>query len=133
MYEEKKYFRNCYLNGFDTFDPGDLDLWPNDTKLNRVSLLPRMIVWTLFEEVSQGVFELLNWNGFGTFDLGDLWPCKPKLFGFLCYPGLMCGLSLRKVGRSVVELLIEKVTDRPTDWQTDMCKAICPLFIEGEA
>ena len=33
MYVEDFNFRNCYLNGFDTFDPGDLDLWPSDPKL----------------------------------------------------------------------------------------------------
>jgi len=44
----------------------------------------------------------------------------------------MCGLSLRRVGQGVLELLIvnEKVTDRQTDRPTDMCKAICPLFFE---
>jgi len=26
LYEEEIHFRNCYLNGFGTFDPGDLDL-----------------------------------------------------------------------------------------------------------
>ena len=44
---------------------------------------------------------------------------------------------MRKVGQGVLELLIgnEKVTDgltyRQTDLQTDMCKAICPLFFKG--
>jgi len=26
MYEEEIHCRNCYLNGFGIFDPGDLDL-----------------------------------------------------------------------------------------------------------
>ena len=26
MYVEEIHFRNCYLNGFGTFDPGDFDL-----------------------------------------------------------------------------------------------------------
>jgi len=45
----------------------------------------------------------------------------------------MCGPSLRRVGQGILELLIgnEKVTDRQTVKQTDMCKAICPLFFEG--
>jgi len=58
---------------------------------------------------------------------------------FLCYPRWMCGPSLKKVGQGVLELLIgnQKVTDGQTDRlthkPTDMCKAICPLFFEGEA
>ena len=60
-------------------------------------------------------------------------PVTPKSIGFLCYPRWFCGPSLRKVGQGVLELFIvsEKVTDGPTDWPTDMCKAICPLFFEG--
>jgi len=40
----------------------------------------------------------------------------PKLLGFFCYPGWMCGPSLRKVGQGFLELLIgnEKVTDGQT-------------------
>jgi len=37
-------------NGFVTFDPGDIDLWPSDPKINRVPLLSRMDVWTMFED-----------------------------------------------------------------------------------
>jgi len=46
-----------------------------------------------------------------------------KSIGFICYPG--CGLSLKKVGQGVLELLIgnKKVT-------TYICKAICPFFFE---
>ena len=43
MYKEEIHFRNCYVNGFGRYDPGDLDR-------NRVPLLPRMYVWTKFEE-----------------------------------------------------------------------------------
>ena len=39
----------------------------------------------------------------------------PKSFVFICYPGWMCGPSLKKVGQ-----------ERPPD----MCKAICPLFFK---
>jgi len=44
-------------------------------------------------------------NHFGTFDLLTLTfdPVPQKSLGFLCYPG---GLSLRRVGQSVLELLI---------------------------
>ena len=35
-------------NGFGTFDPGDFDLRPSDSKINRVPLLPKMDVWTKF-------------------------------------------------------------------------------------
>ena len=43
-------------------------------------------------------------------------PRTPKSIGFLCYPGWMCGPSLRKVCLGVLELLIgnEKVTDGRT-------------------
>ena len=39
-----------------------------------------------------------------------------KSIGFLCYPGWMCGPSLRKVGQGVLDLLIgnEKVLNRQT-------------------
>ena len=39
---------------------------------------------------------------------------------------------MRKVDKGILELLIGniKVTDGQTDRQTDMCKAICPLFFQ---
>ena len=60
------------------------------------------------------------------------WPLTQKSIGLtwlICYPGCICGISVRKVGQGVLELLIgnEKVTYGPTD----MCKAICLLFFEG--
>jgi len=38
----------------------------------------------------------------------------PKSIRFICYPGWMCGLSLKKVGQGILESLIgnKKVTDR---------------------
>jgi len=33
-----------------TFDPGDLDLYPSDPRIYIVPLLPRMDMWTKFEE-----------------------------------------------------------------------------------
>ena len=45
-------------NGFGTFDPGDLGLWPSDHKINKVLLLPRMDVWTSLRRVGQGVVKL---------------------------------------------------------------------------
>ena len=58
------------------------------------------------EEIHFGKLLLKTiWHSFETFD--------PVL---LCYPGRMCGQSLRKVGQGVLELLIEneKVTDGQT-------------------
>ena len=49
MYEDEIHFRNCCLNGLGTFDLGDIDLWPCDPSINRVSLLPKMDVCTKFE------------------------------------------------------------------------------------
>ena len=44
----------------------------------------------------------------------------PKSIGFICYPGWMCGLSLKKVCQGVLELLIghKKVKDNGTYRQT---------------
>jgi len=44
MYEEEIHFGKLLLKQivFATFDPGDLDLWPSDPKINRAPLLPRM-------------------------------------------------------------------------------------------
>ena len=72
MYEEV-HFRYCYLNNFDRFDLGDQDLWPSDAKINRVPLLPRMDVWTTFEDVRLKHIELLIGKVFGNSDL-DIWP-----------------------------------------------------------
>jgi len=64
-------------NSFWIFDPSDLDLWPSDPKIDRVHLLTRM-EWMCGQSLRkvgrQGVLELLIWNGFGTFDSGDLDP-----------------------------------------------------------
>jgi len=63
--KKKFILGNYYLNNlkqFVTFDPGDLDLCPSDPKINRVPLLPRMDVWTNFEEGRSGVLELLIRN-----------------------------------------------------------------------
>ena len=49
----------------------------------------------------------------------------PVSIGFLCYPGWICGTSLRKVGQGVLELLIENKKVSQTDRATNLCKAIC--------
>ena len=49
-------------NVFDSFDPGNLDLYCRDPNLNRVPLLHRAVVWTKFEEVGQDVLELFIGN-----------------------------------------------------------------------
>jgi len=59
------------------------------------------------------------------------WPLTPVSIGCLCYPGRTCVQSLRKVGHGVLELLIGN--EKVTDGQTDMCKAICPLFFRSGA
>jgi len=73
-------------------------------------------------------FSLGNCNFNLTFD-----PVTWKSIRFLCYTRWMCGQTLRKVRQGVLELLIrnKKVTDIPTEWPTNMCKAIYPLFFEG--
>jgi len=52
-----------------------------------------------------------------------------KSIGFICYPGFMCGSSLKKVGQGVLELLIGN--EKVTDGRTDTCNAICTLFFEA--
>jgi len=54
---------NCYLNTlklFDTFDPSDLDLWPSDPKIDRVSLLHRTDVWTTYKEGRSRYFWVID-------------------------------------------------------------------------
>ena len=52
-------------------------------------------------------------KGFGRFDPVTLTfhLVTPKLIGFLCYPGRMCGPCLRKVGHGVLEKLIRNSFD----------------------
>ena len=102
MYEEEVHFRNCYLNGFGIFDPGDL--WPSDPTINKVLLLLKMDVWTNLRKVGQGVLEFLIGNSVYTFDPGDLdlWPSDPKSKGFL-WLGWMCGPCLRNVRQTGFE------------------------------
>ena len=68
----------------------------------------------------QGVLELLIQNVFSTFDPMTLTldPVTSKSIGFICYPGWVCGPSLKKVGSRVIDQ--KQQTFRPTD----MCKAI---------
>ena len=72
MYEEEIYFRNCYLNCFDTLDPGDLDLEPSDPKSIRHHCYPGWMCGTSLRKVGQGVLELLIRNGFDTIEPGNL-------------------------------------------------------------
>ena len=59
-------------------------------------------------------------------------PVTPKSMGFLCYPGWMCGPSLKKVGEGFLESLIrhEKVIDGQT-YQTDRHVQSNMPFFEG--
>jgi len=59
MYEEKNPYRNCYLNVFGRFDPGDLNLWPSQIGL--LCYLGWMCGPSL-RKVGQGVLELLIRN-----------------------------------------------------------------------
>ena len=47
MYEEEIHFRNCYSTVLADLTPVTLTF---DPKINRVSLLPKMDVWTKFEK-----------------------------------------------------------------------------------
>ena len=96
-------------NGFVTFDPGDLYLWPSDPKINRVPLLPRMDVWTKIEEGRSRHSWVIDRKRFGHIWPQWPWPLTPRSIGFLCYQWWMCGPSLRKVGQDILELLIENV------------------------
>jgi len=47
---------------------------------------------------------------------------------FFCYPGWMCGPSLRKIGQGFLSLLIrnEKVTDEQTDRKALKAQQLLP-------
>ena len=70
MYVEEIHFRNCYLNGFGTFDPGDFDIMTQKS----IGFLHHQgwMCGPSLRTVGIGVLELLIGNGFGTFDPGDL-------------------------------------------------------------
>jgi len=55
--------------GFGTFDPGDIDLWPSDPSIYRVPLLPKMDVWTKFEEGRLRRSQVIDRKGFW-----HIWP-----------------------------------------------------------
>ena len=113
MYEEEIHFRKLFLKQFETVLE-HLML----TKIKRVPLLRRMDVWSKSEEVRSRRSPVIDRKVFfGTFDLSDLDPVTQKSIGFICYPGWMCGPSLKRVGQGILELLIGK-DYRRTD-QTD--------------
>ena len=99
-----------------TFNPGDLDLWPSDFKMNILSLLPRMDVLTKFEEGGSRCSRVINRKRLGTFNPGDLdlWPSDFKMNIFPLLPR-MDVLTKFEEGRSRL---------------CDMCKAISPLFFK---
>ena len=154
---KKKFISgNWFLNNlkqFGTFDLGDLDLWPYDPKINRVPLLPRMDVWIKFEKGRSRRSQVIDQKQFWhiwpvtlTFD-----PVTPISIGFIWYPGWMCWPGMRKAGQGILYLLIgngfgrsrwpwrltqfssywSEIKSIHTDRQTDMCKAICTLFLKG--
>jgi len=63
MYEKEIHFRHCYLNGL-------ADLIPVTLTFNLVT--PGWMCGPSLRRVGQGILVLLNRNGFGTFDPGDL-------------------------------------------------------------
>jgi len=76
----------------------------------------------------QGILELLIGNGCDTFDSTDLdlWPSDLQIWQeFIWYQGWMCDQSLKNVGQSLID------QKRKGYRQTNMCKAIYPLFFEG--
>ena len=108
----------------------DLDLWTSDPKITGDSLLPRMnrdagglvkALPSLLILIGNGLSTLTHLTL--TFDLMNI-----ISIGFLCYPGWMCGLSLRRLFQGVIKLLI---WNNKGYRRTNMWKAICPLFIPG--
>ena len=57
MYVEEIHFRNCYLNGFGTFDPGDFDIMTQKFLHHQGWMCGPSL-----REVRQGVLELLTGN-----------------------------------------------------------------------
>ena len=84
---------------------------------------------------TEGVLQLLIGNGFGILYLGDLdlWRSAPKIKWVHLLIKMDVWTKFEK-GRSRRSGVIDqkrkgyRLTDRPTD----MCKAICPLFFEGD-
>ena len=76
------------------------------------------------------MYEEIHFRSFGRFypcDL-DFWPSDLKLIGFHCYPGWVCGSSLRRVDQGILELLIgnEKGIDRQTHHHVQSNNALSP-------
>ena len=122
MFEEEIQFGNSLLKQSGTVLAHlTLVTLTFDPKINRVSLLPRIDVGTKCEEGKSRRSQVLDHKQFWHIWPGylDLWPLNQK--GFICYPGWMCGPSLKKVCQGVLELLIgnEKVTDGQTFQPTD--------------
>ena len=67
-------FSNCYLIFLGRFDPSELDLWPSNPKMNSVPLLPRMDVWTKFEEGRSRHSRVIEWKRFWHIWAGWPWP-----------------------------------------------------------
>ena len=63
---------NCYFNTFGKFDWVTLTFDLGTRKLKRFLCYPEWMCGTCLRRVGQGILQLLNGNGFGTFDPGDL-------------------------------------------------------------
>ena len=125
MYEEEFHFGKLLLKQsymvLTNLTPSDVILWPSDPKINRIPMLLRIDVWTRYEKGWSRHSRVINLKRFWHIWLWWPWPLTQcGSIGLFCYPGWMCGPSLRKVGQGILELLMgnEKVTDGRTDRQT---------------
>ena len=74
------------------YSNGDLDLWPNDPKINKVLPLPQGIMWPSLLKIQYTELKLLCGNDpvvknyiYSNSDL-DLWPNDPKINRVLSLP-----------------------------------------------
>jgi len=126
MYEEEFHFRNCYLNSFVRFDPGDLDIWPSDPKIIEFLCYPGWMCDPSLRKAGQGILQLLNGKGFDTFDSGDLdlWPNYASIKTVSLLPKMDVWTKFEK-GRSRRSRAIDRKpkgnrrTDRQTHPQTN--------------
>ena len=77
------------------YSNGDLDLWPNDPKINRVFPFHRAIMWSSLVKIQFTELKLSCRNGpvvknhiYSNSDL-DLWPNDPKINRVLPLPSLV--------------------------------------------
>ena len=92
------------------YSNGDLDLWPNDPKINKVLPLPQGIMWPSLLKIQYTELKLLCGNDpvvknyiYSNSDL-DLWHNDPKIYRVLPLPQGIMWSSLVKIQYTELKL-----------------------------